>query len=112
MIFDASESTAQEHIISSLWDFGDDANGDGAVASHPYSQEGVCQVRLNVADSAGLSNSESLTVIIKSVSSFSPLILRAFLLVFPVVLGLMFGVLPIRREKRKTLECMNHGEAG
>ena len=64
--FDGSKSFDNRNRIAKYtWDFGDGSTGSGAKASHEYSKEGVYTAVLEVADSAGNTHSDSVTVTVR-----------------------------------------------
>ena len=60
--FDGSGSKDDNGIVSYSWDFGDGASGSGESPQHPYTDEGSYIVTLTVADSDGLTSSNTLDV--------------------------------------------------
>ncbi|NOX62449.1 MAG: PKD domain-containing protein [Chloroflexi bacterium] len=51
--FDGSASTGGRPIVNYAWNFGDGAQGVGAVVEHTYAEAGAYQVTLIVTDNAG-----------------------------------------------------------
>lgn len=60
--FDGSGSTDNHYIAEYKWDFGDENTSDTAKATHTYSEAGIYTAVLTVKDSAGNSDSQSITV--------------------------------------------------
>ena len=60
--FDGSGSTDNHYIAEYKWDFGDENTSDTAKATHTYSEAGTYTAVLTVKDSAGNSDSQSITV--------------------------------------------------
>lgn len=60
--FDGSESTDNHYIAEYKWDFGDGNTADTAKSTHIYSEAGNYTAVLTVKDSAGNSDSQSITV--------------------------------------------------
>lgn len=61
--FDASASTDRDGTISAYtWDFGDGADGEGAVVMHHYSSPGVYTARVTAADNCAASSSASVEI--------------------------------------------------
>lgn len=71
--FDATDSRAEdgEAIVSYLWDFGDGAQGSGALANHTYASAGTFEVRLVVTDTRAASR-EARTTIVASAAQGAP----------------------------------------
>ena len=80
-------------VVSYLWDFGDNTNATGPIASHAYSKAGTYIVTLTVTDNGGgtASTSLSITVLKKlkpleaRAKSGSPVIIPAMLLVLLLI---------------------------
>jgi PKD repeat protein len=66
--FDATSSAANGGaMVNYAWDFGDGHTATGMVVTHAYDSHGVFTATLNVTDIAGLWDTESKTVTVKSV---------------------------------------------
>ena len=58
--FDASKTTDRDGTAATYqWDFGDGASANGKVVTHKYARAGTFDVKLNVTDNQGGSNSAS-----------------------------------------------------
>jgi len=57
-------TTSSGGVVSYSWSFGDGKNGTGSTTSHTYSEEGDYLVTLTVKDSKGVSDSDSLTIVV------------------------------------------------
>lgn len=99
MTFDASKSVDYGIIVSYDWSFGDGANGTGSVVSHSYDKEGTYQVKLNVTNNDGISNSETLTITVGSPPEYIPLPVKVLLATVLGLLILLFAVLVRSRRK-------------
>ncbi|MGQ9590717.1 MAG: PKD domain-containing protein [Planctomycetota bacterium] len=71
--FDATDSRAEdgEAIVSYVWDFGDGAQGSGALADHTYVSAGIFEVRLVVTDTRAASR-EARTAIAVTAAQGAP----------------------------------------
>lgn len=99
--FDASKSVDVGRIVSYEWNFGDGANGTGAVVSHLYANEGTYQVQLNVTNNVGISNLKTFAITVGNPSSVVPLLLKGLLAAMLGVLVLIFAILV---RKRRTVQ--------
>ena len=71
--FDASASYDPDgYIVSFTWDFGDGTGASGPLAVHTYSREGSYQAHLSVMDNAGITNSTTKTIIVRSIGPAPP----------------------------------------
>ncbi|WP_052958646.1 PKD domain-containing protein [Maribacter thermophilus] len=62
IIFNGDQSTDDVGIVTYSWDFGDGTSDSGDSPAHTYTQPGVYEVVLTVTDSAGLMDSDSITI--------------------------------------------------
>jgi len=61
--FNATSSYDSDgYIVSYAWDFGDDTNGTGNIATHSYTDDGTYTVILNVTDDDGLWDTASANI--------------------------------------------------
>lgn len=60
VVFDGTASTG--NIASYLWSFGDGAQNDGAETEHTYTSPGTYKVELTVTDTAGKTQTSSVTI--------------------------------------------------
>ncbi|HXF62263.1 MAG TPA: S8 family serine peptidase [Caldilineaceae bacterium] len=68
--FDASSSSDSDGTITGYaWNFGDGNSGAGASLSHDYAAGGVYQVRLEVTDNGGATDSEVQSVVVSAPGS-------------------------------------------
>jgi hypothetical protein len=103
VVFNASKSVDDGTIISYEWNFGDGSIGSGATASHPYLEEGTYLITLNLTDNDGLSNFETLTVVVNArpiMFEVVPFILRIFLLGAGSLLTFIFIMLWLKRNSK------------
>jgi PKD repeat protein len=54
--------------VSTVWDFGDGVKGGGANIAHTYTQPGTYTAAVTVKDPGGLTDTESLTITVTSLS--------------------------------------------
>jgi len=97
--FDASNSSDNIGVVSYKWDFGDGANGTGAIVTHIYAIPGVFDATLTVRDGAGNSDSDSVTISVIGTG-------RDFFFLMAIVLGLatigiVSAILLWRRRRTK-----------
>jgi bacillopeptidase F len=64
IVFDGTDSEAQDEILSYIWDFGDGTAAMGATVNHIYASSGVYSVILTVTDAGGQVNVVSKQIII------------------------------------------------
>jgi PKD repeat protein len=64
IVFDGRGSTDDGEILNYSWDFDDDSFGDGPTAINVYDSPGTYQVRLRVDDDDGLSDTDTVEVLI------------------------------------------------
>lgn len=101
--FNAGRSVDYGRIVSFDWDFGDGTNGSGAVVSHAYGGEGLYEVRLNLTNDEGISNSATLVVTVGT-QEYIPLPLRVFLAVTLGMAILVFVALVRSRKREPEME--------
>ena len=66
--FDASGSTDDKSIVRYEWDFGDNSNkGEGVKVLHAYNIEGTYNVKLNVYDAEGATNTANVNVAVEKI---------------------------------------------
>jgi hypothetical protein len=103
--FNASQSSSHGTITSCEWNFGDGANGTGLVVTHAYERQGTYQVKLNVTNNEGKSNSETLMVTVGSPPEYLPV--KLFV---ATTLGLLMLMLVLLLARRK-IKPKHHGKS-
>ena len=68
----SGSSDPDDFIVSYTWDFGDGSTGSGITCSHSYSSNGKQYVTLTVIDGDGLTDSETIEVVVTSIDTIPP----------------------------------------
>jgi hypothetical protein len=100
VVFNASNSSDDQQIVSYEWDFGDNTSGTGLVVNHSYSKEGTYKVKLNVTDNDSLSNSAILTVNVIKPLKYIPTFTKVVLASTLGLLVVLFAILLLQRKPK------------
>ncbi len=98
--FDANESFDYEGIISYEWTFGDGTNASGPIVSHVYNNAGTYELELNVTNIEGISNFETLVVIVENPPGYITFLIQGFLVTALALLVVIFAIL-LRNRRRE-----------
>lgn len=98
--FDASGSTDNVGIVSYEWNFGDGTTitKPDPNATHIYTEPGTYTVTLTVKDTAGMTSTDEISVIVKAAASNASF--PSWVLIIPAII--LFGVIILLLKKRKS----------
>ena len=105
VMFDASNSTDNNEIVSYLWDFGDGITSTEKMASHTYVEGGIYVVTLLVEDVEGNTDTDEIVVQVTAKEETTPgsawAILLAVILIAFGVLASVFLLFWIRKHRQR-----------
>jgi hypothetical protein len=97
VVFDASNSSDDEGIVTYEWDFGDDTAGTGAVTTHTYTTPGTYAVTLTVYDAQDNQDEDVLIVTVEAAETGFQLEWWMFIAALGLVIGLAATIYLARR---------------
>jgi hypothetical protein len=97
VVFDATNSSDDEGIVTYEWDFGDDTTGTGAVTTHTYTTPGTYVVTLTVEDAQENQDEDVLIVTVEAAAGGFQLEWWMFIAALALVIGLAATIYLARR---------------